>query len=59
MIPSRRRRREILLTEEGIGHPPPPGGPVRITSAATVGELPGTYGELSLDDPGYVGPETE
>jgi branched-chain amino acid transport system permease protein len=57
IIPSRRRRREILLTEEGIGHADSPGGPVR---ARSLGEmLPATYGKLSLDEPGYIGPETE
>jgi branched-chain amino acid transport system permease protein len=57
IIPSRRRRREILLTEEGIGHHESPGGPVRITSMG--GELPSDYGRLSLDEPGYIGPEAE
>ncbi|HTV12729.1 MAG TPA: branched-chain amino acid ABC transporter permease [Acidimicrobiales bacterium] len=57
IIPSRRRRREILLTEEGIGHPEAPGGPVRLVSMGE--ELPSSYGKLSLDEPGYVGPETE
>jgi len=57
IIPSRRRRREIMLTEEGVGHPAPPGGPVRVISMGE--ELPASYGELSLDEPGYVGPETE
>jgi branched-chain amino acid transport system permease protein len=57
IIPSRRRRREILLTEEGIVSPESPGGPVRITSLG--GELPSDYGRLSLDEPGYIGPETE
>jgi len=57
VVPSRRRRREILLTEEGIGHPEAPGGPVRIVSMGE--ELPSSYGKLSLDEPGYVGPETE
>ena len=57
IIPSRRRRREILLTEEGIGHLDSPGGPVR---ARSLGEtLPANYGKLSLDEPGYIGPETE
>jgi len=57
IIPSRRRRREILLTEEGIGHSDSPGGPVRATSLGEV--LPASYGKLSLDEPGYIGPETE
>jgi branched-chain amino acid transport system permease protein len=57
IIPSRRRRREILLTEEGIGHAEPPGGPVRVRTVA--GELPSDYGRLTLDEPGYVRPETE
>jgi branched-chain amino acid transport system permease protein len=57
IIPSRRRRREILLTEEGIGHADSPGGPVRVTSMGEV--LPSTYGRLSLDEPGYIGPGTE
>jgi branched-chain amino acid transport system permease protein len=57
IIPSRRRRREILLTEEGGGHPGTPGGPVRITSMGET--LPSDYGKLSLDEPGYIGPETE
>jgi branched-chain amino acid transport system permease protein len=57
IIPSRRRRREILLTEEGIVSPESPGGPVRITSLGE--ELPSDYGRLSLDEPGYIGPETE
>ena len=57
IIPSRRRRREILLTEAGVGPPEPPGGPVRITSLGE--ELPSDYGRLSLDEPGYIGPETE
>ncbi len=57
IIPSRRRRREILLTEEGVGHGEGPGGPVRISS---LGEpLPADYGKLSLDEPGYIGPETQ
>jgi branched-chain amino acid transport system permease protein len=57
IIPSRRRRREILLTEQGVGHMGSPGGPVQIRS---MGEpLPSTYGKLSLDEPGYIGPETE
>jgi branched-chain amino acid transport system permease protein len=57
IIPSRRRRREILLTEAGVGHADSPGGPVR---ARSLGEmLPATYGKLSLDEPGYIGPETE
>jgi branched-chain amino acid transport system permease protein len=57
IIPSRRRLREILLLEEGIGHPDSPGGPVRARSFGEV--LPATYGKLSLDEPGYIGPETE
>ncbi|MGD0944097.1 MAG: branched-chain amino acid ABC transporter permease [Acidimicrobiales bacterium] len=57
IIPSRRRRREILLTEEGIGHEESPGGPVRVTSMGET--LPSDYGRLSLDEPGYIGPETE
>jgi len=57
IIPARRRRREILLTEEGVGHPESPGGPVRVTSFGET--LPSDYGKLSLDEPGYVGPETE
>ncbi|MGA3351867.1 MAG: branched-chain amino acid ABC transporter permease [Acidimicrobiales bacterium] len=56
IIPSRRRRREILLTEEGVGHAESPGGPVRLTSMGE--ELPSDYGKLSLDEPGYIGPET-
>ena len=57
IIPSRRRRRELILTEEGGGHPVTPGGPVRITSMGET--LPSDYGKLSLDEPGYIGPETE
>jgi|GEM_PF-184295 branched-chain amino acid transport system permease protein len=57
IIPSRRRRREILLTEEGIGHGESPGGPVRSTSMGET--LPSSYGKLSLDEPGYIGPETQ
>jgi branched-chain amino acid transport system permease protein len=57
LVPSRRRRREILLTEEGIGHLDSPGGPVRVRSLGEM--LPATYGKLSLDEPGYIGPETE
>ena len=57
IIPSRRRRREILLTEHGIGHAESPGGPVRSTSLGET--LPSSYGKLSLDEPGYIGPETE
>jgi branched-chain amino acid transport system permease protein len=57
IIPSRRRRREILLTEEGVGHGEPPGGPVRSTSLGET--LPSSYGKLSLDEPGYIGPETQ
>ncbi len=57
IIPSRRRRREILLTEEGIGHAESPGGPVRSTSLGET--LPSSYGRLSLDEPGYIGPETK
>ena len=57
IIPSRRRRREILLTEEGIVSPQSPGGPVRITSLGE--KLPSDYGGLSLDEPGYIGPETK
>jgi branched-chain amino acid transport system permease protein len=57
IIPSRRRRREILLTEQGVGHLDSPGGPVRLK---VLGErLPASYGKLSLDEPGYIGPETE
>jgi branched-chain amino acid transport system permease protein len=57
VVPSRRRRREILLTEAGVGFTDPPGGPLQITS---LGEpLPSSYGKLSLDEPGYIGPETE
>ena len=57
IIPSRRRRREILLTEEGIGHSESPGGPVRIASMGEM--LPSDYGKLTLDEPGYIAPETE
>jgi branched-chain amino acid transport system permease protein len=57
IIPSRRRRRELILTEEGGGHPGTPGGPIRITSMGET--LPSDYGKLSLDEPGYIGPETE
>jgi len=57
IIPSRRRRREILLTEEGIVPPETPGGPVRATSLGEA--LPSDYGKLSLDEPGYIGPETQ
>jgi branched-chain amino acid transport system permease protein len=57
IIPSRRRRREILLTEEGVGHAESPGGPVRSTSMGET--LPSSYGKLSLDEPGYIGPETQ
>ncbi len=57
IIPSRRRRREILLTEEGVGHGESPGGPVRSTSLGEA--LPSSYGKLSLDEPGYIGPETQ
>ena len=57
IVPSRRRRREILLTEAGIGHNQTPGGPVRSTSLHET--LPSSYGKLSLDEPGYIGPETE
>ena len=57
LIPSRRRRREIFLTEEGVGHGEPPGGPVRSTSLGET--LPSSYGKLSLDEPGYISPETE
>ena len=57
IIPSRRRRREILLTEEGVGPPGTPGGPVQIVSAGE--KLPSSYGKLSLDEPGYIGSETE
>ena len=57
IIPPRRRRREILLTESGVVAPASPGGPVRINS---LGErLPSDYGGLSLDEPGYIRPETE
>jgi branched-chain amino acid transport system permease protein len=57
IIPSRRRRREILLTEEGVVSPGSPGGPVRVTSLRE--KLPSDYGGLSLDEPGYIRPETE
>jgi branched-chain amino acid transport system permease protein len=57
IIPSRRRLREILLLEEGVGHLDSPGGPVRVRSLGEV--LPASYGKLSLDEPGYIGPETE
>jgi branched-chain amino acid transport system permease protein len=57
LIPSRRRRREIMLTEAGIGHDDSPGGPLQVTSMGTA--LPSSYGKLSLDEPGYIGPETE
>jgi hypothetical protein len=57
IIPSRRRLREILLLEEGVGHLDSPGGPVRARSLGEV--LPASYGKLSLDEPGYIGPETE
>jgi branched-chain amino acid transport system permease protein len=57
IIPSRRRSREILLTEEGVGHAESPGGPVRSTSLGET--LPSSYGKLSLDEPGYIGPETQ
>jgi branched-chain amino acid transport system permease protein len=57
VVPSRRRRRELLLTEEGVSAPDLPGGPVRITSMGE--KLPSSYGKLSLDEPGYIGPETE
>jgi branched-chain amino acid transport system permease protein len=57
IIPSRRRLREILLLEEGVGHLESPGGPVRVRSLGEV--LPASYGKLSLDEPGYIGPETE
>ena len=57
LIPSRRRRREILLTEQGVSSPESPGGPVQLTSMGE--QLPSSYGELSLDQPGYIGPETE
>ena len=56
IVPSRRRRREILLTEEGVGHEDSPGGPVRLRS---IGMLPADYGKLSLDEPGYIAPETQ
>jgi hypothetical protein len=46
-----------LLTEEGVGHADSPGGPVRIMSMGEA--LPSSYGKLSLDEPGYIGPETE
>jgi len=55
--PLGRRRREILLTEEGVGHAESPGGPVRSTSMGET--LPSSYGKLSLDEPGYIGPETQ
>jgi len=57
IIPSRRRRREILLTEGGVGPPGTPGGPVQIVSGGE--KLPSSYGGLSLDEPGYIGSETE
>jgi branched-chain amino acid transport system permease protein len=57
VIPSRRRRRELLLTEEGVESPDSPGGPVRIRSMGET--LPSSYGKLSLDEPGYIGSETE
>ena len=57
IIPSRRRRREILLTEAGVGHMDSPGGPVQVRSFGEL--LPSSYGKLSLDEPGYIGPETE
>jgi branched-chain amino acid transport system permease protein len=57
LIPSRRRRREILLTEGGVVVPESPGGPVRATSFGE--KLPVGYGKLSLDEPGYIGPETQ
>jgi branched-chain amino acid transport system permease protein len=57
IVPSRRRRREILLTEEGVGHAPSPGGPVRVESMGEM--LPSDYGKLTLDEPGYIRPETE
>jgi len=56
IIPSRRRRREILLTEAGVAHPDREGG---LVGPRTTGVLPVDYGRLSLDEPGYVGPETE
>jgi branched-chain amino acid transport system permease protein len=52
IIPSRRRRREIYLTEEG-GGAPGTGVPAEEEG------LPGSYGQLSLDEPGYIGSETE
>jgi branched-chain amino acid transport system permease protein len=57
IIPSRRRRREILLTEEGVGHADAhaPGGPVSLSFRPQTSD----YGKLSLDEPGYIGPETE
>jgi len=57
VIPSRRRRREILLTEAGVGYPDSPGGPVQVKSMGEA--LPSSYGKLSLDEPGYIGSETE
>jgi branched-chain amino acid transport system permease protein len=57
VIPSRRRRREILLTEAGVGHPDSPGGPLQVMSMGEA--LPSSYGKLSLDEPGYIGSETE
>jgi branched-chain amino acid transport system permease protein len=57
IIPSRRRRREILLTEAGVGHMDSPGGPLQVRSFGEL--LPSSYGKLSLDEPGYIGPETE
>ncbi len=52
IIPSRRRRREIFLTEEGAGAP---GTGVPAEEQG----LPSSYGQLSLDEPGYIGSETE
>jgi hypothetical protein len=57
IFPARRRRRELMLTEEGVSAPEPPGGPVQITSMGE--KLPSSYGKLSLDEPGPIGPETQ
>jgi branched-chain amino acid transport system permease protein len=56
IIPSRRRRREILLTEAGAAHPDREGG---LAGPGQTGVLSADYGRMSLDEPGYVGPETE
>ena len=57
IIPSRRRRREILLTEQGVGHRRVRAAPC--SSRPWESTLPSSYGKLSLDEPGYIGPETE